>query len=78
MVTTCDARVQKLAREAVEKGLVDLDARQGYRKPLAHLKGAAAIAAHQKKLAKDFPQGPSRDKIVEGVITAAHRRRASR
>ncbi|MGZ3441909.1 MAG: penicillin-binding transpeptidase domain-containing protein, partial [Polyangia bacterium] len=25
--------------------------------------------AHEKKLAKDFPSGPSRDKIVEGVIT---------
>jgi penicillin-binding protein 1A len=68
VTTTCDARIQKLAREAVEKGLVDLDARQGYRKPLAHLKGAQ-IVAHEKKLAKDFPQGPSRDKIVEGVIT---------
>jgi penicillin-binding protein 1A len=69
VVTTCDARVQKLAREAVEKGLVDLDARQGYRKPLAHLKTPQQLQAHVKKLAKDFPSGPSRDKIVEGVIT---------
>jgi penicillin-binding protein 1A len=69
VVTTCDARVQKLARDAVEKGLVDLDARQGYRKPLAHLKTPQQIQAHEKKLAKDFPAGPSRDKIVEGVIT---------
>jgi len=69
VVTTCDARVQKLARDAVEKGLVDLDARQGYRKPLAHLKTPQQIQAHGKKLAKDFPSGPSRDKIVEGVIT---------
>jgi len=67
--TTCDARIQKLARDAVEKGLVDLDARQGYRKPLAHLKTPQQIQAHEKKLAKDFPSGPSRDKIVEGVIT---------
>lgn len=69
VVTTCDARIQKLAREAVEKGLVDLDARQGYRKPLAHLKTLQQIQAHEKKLAKEFPAGPSRDKIVEGVIT---------
>jgi penicillin-binding protein 1A len=69
VVTTCDARVQKLARDAVEKGLVDLDARQGYRKPLAHLKTPEQIHAHERKLAKDFPSGPSRDKIVEGVIT---------
>jgi penicillin-binding protein 1A len=69
VVTTCDARIQKLTRQAVEKGLVDLDARQGYRKPLAHLKTPQQIAAHEKKLAKDFPSGPSRDKIVEGVVT---------
>jgi len=69
VVTTCDARIQKLARDAVEKGLVDLDARQGYRKPLAHLKTPQQIQAHEKKLAKEFPSGPSRDKIVEGVIT---------
>lgn len=69
VVTTCDARVQKLARDAVDKGLVELDARQGYRKPLQHLKTPQQILAHTKKLAKDFPSGPSRDKIVEGVIT---------
>src|SRR6185312_10331081 len=69
VVTTCDSRIQKLAREAVEKGLVDLDGRQGYRKPLAHLKTPQQIQAHEKKLAKEFPAGPSRDKIVEGVIT---------
>jgi penicillin-binding protein 1A len=68
VVTTCDARIQKLAREAVEKGLVELDGRQGYRKPLAHLKGTQ-IDAHTKKLARDFPSGPSRDKIVDGVVT---------
>jgi penicillin-binding protein 1A len=68
VVTTCDSRIQKLAREAVEKGLVDLDARQGYRKPLAHLTGAQ-LRAHLKKLSKDFPTGPSMGKIVEGVVT---------
>ncbi len=67
VVTTCDAKIQKLARDAVEKGLVDLDARQGYRKPLARLKGTQ-IAAHEKKLAQQFPSGPGRDKIVEGVV----------
>ncbi len=69
VVTTCDARIQKLTREAVEKGLIDLDVRQGYRKPLMHLKTPQQIAAHEKKLAKAYPSGPSRDKIVDGVIT---------
>jgi penicillin-binding protein 1A len=68
VTTTCDARIQKLAREAVEKGLVDLDGRQGYRKPLAHLKDKA-LDAHVRKLSKEFPSGPGREKIVEGVVT---------
>ena len=67
VVTTCDARIQKLAREAVEKGLVDLDARQGYRKPLAHLKTPQQIEAHETQAAD---RGVSRragdGKIVDG------------
>jgi penicillin-binding protein 1A len=65
--TTCDPRIQKLAREALEKGLVALDERHGYRKPLAHLTGKA-LDAHVKKLAREFPDGPSMGKIVEGVV----------
>jgi len=65
--TTCDSRIQKLTREAVEKGLEGLDERHGYRKPLAHLTGKA-LDAHVKKLAKDFPTGPSMGRVVEGVI----------
>ncbi len=69
VVTTCDARIQRLTRDALEKGLIDLDARQGYRKPLAHLKSAQQIAAHEAKLKRDFPDGPGTGKIVDGVIT---------
>jgi penicillin-binding protein 1A len=39
--TTCDSRVQRVAREALEHNLEALDERQGYRKPLAHLKSAS-------------------------------------
>jgi penicillin-binding protein 1A len=67
VTTTCDARIQKLTREAVEKGLVDLDGRQGYRKPLGHLTGAG-LKAHLQRLARDYPTGPSSGKIVEGVV----------
>jgi penicillin-binding protein 1A len=65
--TTCDARIQKLTREAVEKGLVALDERHGYRKPLAHLTGKP-LEAHLRKLAKEFPSTPSMGKVVEGVV----------
>jgi penicillin-binding protein 1A len=68
VTTTCDARIERLARDAVEKGLIDLDARQGYRKPLMHLKNAQQIAAHEAKLKKELPEGPGTSKVVEGVI----------
>jgi penicillin-binding protein 1A len=67
--TRCDAKIQKLARESVEKGLVDLDARQGFRKPLHHLKGAE-IGKWHDKLAKEFSAEPGLGKVVEGVVTA--------
>jgi penicillin-binding protein 1A len=65
--TTCDARIQKLTREAVEKGLVALDERHGYRKPLARLSGKS-LEAHLRKLAREFPGVPSPGKVVEGVV----------
>jgi penicillin-binding protein 1A len=68
VVTTCDARIQRLTRDALEKGLIDLDARQGYRKPLAHLKNQQQIAAHEAKLRKEFPDGPGTSKVAEGVV----------
>ena len=68
VVTTCDARIQKLTREAVEKGLQNLDERHGYRKPLAHLSGKA-FDAHVKQLVRDYGDEPGMDKIVDGVVT---------
>jgi penicillin-binding protein 1A len=40
--TTCDSRIEHLAREALERNLESLDERQGYRKPLGHLKSVSA------------------------------------
>ena len=45
--TTCDTRIERLAREALERGLETLDERQGYRKPVAHLKVVTAAAIKQ-------------------------------
>jgi penicillin-binding protein 1A len=67
--TYCDSRIQKLAREALEKGLLELDGRHGYRKPIAHLHGAQ-LASHLKRLRRELPNGPSMGKIVEGVVVA--------
>jgi len=72
VTTTCDAKVQKLAREALEKQLQSLDARQGYRKALRNLSGAAKVG-YLKKLGKEFPvdkypAGPPMGRIIEGVV----------
>ncbi len=66
--TTIDVHTQQVTRDAVEKGLIDLDARQGYRKPNAHLK-APQIPAALAKLSRDLPNGPPYGKIVDGVVT---------
>ena len=66
--TRCDARIQKGARDAVEKGLVDLDGRQGFRKPLARLKTPAEQKKHHGKLEKEFPGEPSMGKVVDGMV----------
>jgi penicillin-binding protein 1A len=66
--TTIDARMQELARQAVERGLEDFDARQGFRGPSAHLTGKAldkrraALKASQKNGVKD-------GEVVEGIVT---------
>src|SRR5205814_1877188 len=42
--TTCDARVERLAREALEHNLEALDDRQGFRKPLFHTRSTSPQA----------------------------------
>jgi membrane carboxypeptidase/penicillin-binding protein len=54
--TTIDARLQQLARESVERGLEDLDARQGFRGPSGHLAGPA-LAKHHAELARSYGDG---------------------
>ena len=72
VTTTCDVKIQKLAREALEKQLQALDARQGYRKALRNLTGAARVG-YLKKLGNEFPvdkypAGPPMGRVVEGVV----------
>ncbi len=45
--TTCDATVQRLARESLEHEMESLDERQGYRKPMEHLKSVRAVDVKQ-------------------------------
>ena len=66
--TRCDAKIQREARESVEKGLSDLDARQGFRKPVAHLK-PADVKKHHMKLEREYPTEPGMGRVVDGVVT---------
>ena len=65
--TRCDAKIQKAARDAVEKGLVELDARQGLRKPLRRLKPVEQKKWHERLL-KELPSEPTTGRVVEAMI----------
>jgi penicillin-binding protein 1A len=56
--TTIDARMQELARQSLERGLEDLDARQGFRGPSGHLGDKVIerrVAPARKKSGKGAP-----------------------
>ena len=59
VATTLDARLQEMARTAVERGLEELDARQGYRGPSGHVdrQGARQPAPRAGPDLRQVPQG---------------------
>jgi penicillin-binding protein 1A len=67
--TTVDARLQELARQSLERGLEELDARQGYRGPSGHLTGRA-LEKHRAALEASHKGGPRDGEIVEGIVTS--------
>jgi len=64
--TTIDPRLQAMARQAMERGLEDLDQRQGYRGSLGHLAGKA-LEKRRLELTKDHPSLGDAD-IVDGIV----------
>ena len=64
--TTIDPRLQEMARQAVERGLEELDQRQGYRKPVGHLAGRA-LEKHRLELSREHPSLGDAD-IVDGIV----------
>src|SRR5204862_7773314 len=63
---TIDGKLQALARQSLERGLEDLDVRQGFRGPVGHVVGKAAEKHREAQAAlraqKDPPQ------IYVGII----------
>jgi penicillin-binding protein 1A len=69
--TTIDAKLQLLARQALERGLEDLDQRQGFRGPVGHVEGKA-LARHVAVLAA-LRTGKNTPQIFDGVLSAIER-----
>jgi len=66
--TAVNIEMQKIAREEIEKGLIDMDKRQGYRGPLEHLK-PEDIESFSKELQVELEKAPiDEDRIVTGVV----------
>ncbi len=66
--TTLDGHLQELARASLERGLEDLDARQGFRGPSGHLTGPA-LDKKRVELVKAHATGLNDVEIVEGLVT---------
>jgi penicillin-binding protein 1A len=65
--TTIDGRMQEVARQSLERGLEDLDARQGFRGPSGHLTGKA-LARRKAELKASHDGGRKDSAIFEAVV----------
>jgi len=70
VTTTLDGHLQELARTSLERGLEDLDARQGFRGPSGHLTGPA-LDKKRVELVKAHATGLNEVEIVEGLVLRA-------
>jgi penicillin-binding protein 1A len=66
--TTLDGHLQELARTSLERGLEDLDARQGFRGPSGHLTGRP-LDVRRYELVKAHAGGLGDSEIVEAIVT---------
>jgi penicillin-binding protein 1A len=67
--TTIDARLQALARQSLERGLEELDARQGYRGAVGHVTPGKALQ-QQRGLLAAARKSKSPPQIYEGIVAA--------
>jgi penicillin-binding protein 1A len=66
--TTLDLNMQTQAREALNKGLAELDKREGYRGPLRHLSAREATDFRTKAIAQFLSAPPETGAVVEGLV----------
>jgi penicillin-binding protein 1A len=68
--TAVNIDMQKIAREEIQKGLLELDKREGYRGPLEHIK-PEAIESFSQKLQAELDQNPlQQGSVVKSVVIA--------
>jgi penicillin-binding protein 1A len=67
VATTLDARLQEMARTTVERGLEELDARQGFRGPSGHVTGKA-LDSQRRQLGRSHAKFLKGSEIVEGIV----------
>ena len=73
--TAVNVEIQKAARREIQKGLYDLDKRQGYRGPLKHLE-AEEIEAFSKTLQDELDAKPlAEGQTVTGVVIQVDNRK---
>lgn len=71
--TSVDGRLQELARQALERGLEEVDARLGYRGPSGHLQGKT-LERHRAALIADRKKGDLKGgEIVEAIVDRVER-----
>jgi penicillin-binding protein 1A len=63
-----DLEKQRAAQTAMLSGLMEVDHRQGYLGPVAHLEGAERSAL-EDRLARAFPEGPALGEYAVGIVT---------
>jgi penicillin-binding protein 1A len=67
VATTLDAHLQEQARTSLERGLEDLDARQGFRGPSGHVTGNL-LDVQRRELGKSYAKFLKGSEIVEGIV----------
>ncbi|MBW1779456.1 MAG: penicillin-binding protein 1A [Deltaproteobacteria bacterium] len=66
--TTLNLKMQVLAREALNKGLAELDKREGYRGPVKHLSEEEAVGFRLKAIDEFLSAPPEPGAVVEGLV----------
>lgn len=73
--TAVNVDMQKIAREEIQKGLADLDKREGFRGPLQHIK-AEEVESFSQNLQAEFDKSPLIEgSVVKGVVIAVDDRK---